>query len=82
MVYALITYSAGVMLEAVVLKQSANRMWLAAAGMTDALQLVRSGTQWLTDDGQEVEFAFLADCRAAARSDSAAATARAISSCV
>jgi hypothetical protein len=63
--YTVIDYGNGALIEAVIVSRSAGRMRLAVAGMADALEIVRRGTKWLTDSGQELEFAFIADCAGA-----------------
>ncbi len=57
--YMLIRYPAGIIIEAVVLARGRNRMRVAAAGFPDALELKRSGLQWVTANRQPVEFDFL-----------------------
>lgn len=56
--YLLIRYPVGIIVEAVVLAQGRNRMRVAAAGFPDAIELKRSGPQWLTEANQPVEFDF------------------------
>jgi hypothetical protein len=52
-------YPNGTIVEGVVLAQGRNRMRVAAAGFPDALELRRSGAQWVTASGEPVEFDFL-----------------------
>jgi hypothetical protein len=66
--YTLIEYPVGVIVEAVVLSMELNRLRLAAAGFSDALELTKSGPGWVTEKGQNVEIGFLQyrACEAAA----------------
>lgn len=57
--YILISYPAGVIVEAVVLAKGINRMRVAVAGFPDAVELTRSGAQWFAPTHQPVEFEFL-----------------------
>lgn len=57
--YMLIRYPVGIIVEAVVLAKGRNRMRVAAAGFPDAIELRRSGSQWVTANRQPVEFDFL-----------------------
>lgn len=57
--FALIKYPVGIIVEAVILAVTRNRMRVAAAGFGDAFELRRSGGKWLTETGQTVEFEFL-----------------------
>ena len=57
--YMLIRYPVGIIVEAVVLARGRGRMRVAAAGFPDAVELRRSGSQWLTAARQPVEFEFL-----------------------
>lgn len=57
--YMLIRFPVGIIVEAVVLAKSKNRMRVAPAGFPDALELRRSGSQWYAANGQPVEFDFL-----------------------
>ena len=58
--YTLISYLHGVAIEGVIVSRTRNRMRVVAAGMPDALELRRTGLNWLTEDGEEVQFEFLA----------------------
>ncbi len=55
----LIRFPVGIIVEALILAVSKNRMRVAAAGFPDAFELRRSGGRWLTKTGQVVEFEFL-----------------------
>ena len=57
--YTLIRYPVGIIVEAVVLFNRKNRMRVAAAGFPDAIEFRRSGTQWVTENREPVEFDFL-----------------------
>ena len=57
--YTLISFPAGVIVEAVVLATGPNRLRAVAAGIADAIELQCSGSQWLTEKGEPVEFEFL-----------------------
>jgi hypothetical protein len=57
--YLLIRYSAGIILEAVVLAKGTNRLRIAVAGSPDTIELKRCGSQWFTPTRQQVEFEFL-----------------------
>jgi hypothetical protein len=57
--YLLIRYSAGIILEAVVLAKGTNRLRIAVAGFPDTIELKRSGSQWFTPTREPVEFEFL-----------------------
>jgi hypothetical protein len=59
MTYMLIRYPIGIIVEAVVLAKGRNRMRVAAAGFSDALELRRSGRQWFAPASQPVDFDFL-----------------------
>jgi hypothetical protein len=58
--YALISYPAGIIVEAVIVNRSRNRLRVVAAGFSDAFELRCVGTQWLTDGGEPVELEFVA----------------------
>jgi len=58
--YTLISYPVGVVIEGVIVSRTRNRMRVVAAGMPDALELRRTGSNWLTENGEEVQFEFLA----------------------
>ena len=57
--YLLIRFSAGIIVEAVVLAKGRNRLRVAAAGFPDTIELKQSGSQWLTSNHQPVELDFL-----------------------
>ena len=57
--YTLIRYPVGTIVEAVVLRKGLDRMRIVAPGFPDALELRRSGAQWVTETGQPVEFDFM-----------------------
>jgi hypothetical protein len=57
--YLLIRYPVGIVVEAVLLANGKDRLRIAAAGFPDAIELRRSGQQWLTADREPVEFEFL-----------------------
>ena len=57
--YVLFRYPVGVVVEGVVLANGRNRMRIAAAGFPDAIELKRSGSNWLSADRQCVEVEFL-----------------------
>jgi|HubBroStandDraft_5_1064220.scaffolds.fasta_scaffold1384508_1 hypothetical protein len=56
--YILIRYPVGVVVEGVVLAHGRNRMRVAAAGFADAIELKRSGQDWIADR-QPVEIEFM-----------------------
>ncbi len=56
---ALIRYPVGIIVEAVILAVTRNRMRFAAAGFPDVVELRRSGVNWLTESDETVEFEFL-----------------------
>jgi len=72
--YLLMSYPAGITLEAVILAKGRNRMRIVVAGLPDTVELKRSGEAWLAE-GQPVEFEFL--MAAGAESAAAPASARA-----
>jgi hypothetical protein len=57
--YMLLRLPVGIIVEAVVLAKGRNRMRIAAAGFSDAIELRRSGTEWFTAAREPVEFDFL-----------------------
>jgi hypothetical protein len=57
--YMLIRYPIGIIVEAVVLARGRNRMRVAVAGFPDAIELRRTGAEWLTETREPVEFDFL-----------------------
>ena len=57
--YLLIRFPLGIIAEAVILAKTNNCMRVAASGFPDTLELRRSGSQWFTATGQQVEFDFL-----------------------
>jgi len=57
--YLLLKYPAGVIVEGVLLAHGPNRLRVAAAGFTDAAELIRSGARWLDSHGEPVELEFL-----------------------
>jgi hypothetical protein len=76
---ALIRYPVGIIVEAVILAATRNRMRFAAAGFTDAVELRRSGATWLTEAGETVEFEFLSYPAEAAQKSSS--TKRDLAAC-
>ena len=62
--YTLISYPAGVVIEGMIVSRGRNRMRVVAAGFSDALELKRRNSRWLTDQGEEVEFEFIASLAA------------------
>ena len=59
--YSLMSVAAGMVLEAVIVHRTRNRMRVIVPGFSDALELRRSGQAWFTEVGEPVEFEFLAD---------------------
>jgi hypothetical protein len=57
--YTLLRYVAGVVVEGVVFPRGKNRIRAVVAGFPDTIELRRSGLQWFTATGEEVEFDFL-----------------------
>jgi hypothetical protein len=57
--YTLIEYPVGVVVEAVVLSMETNRLRVAVAGFSDALEFVRPGLEWVTEGGQRIDVGFL-----------------------
>lgn len=66
--YSLIKISEAMVVEAVVLSATEERMRIAAAGFDDAIELKRIGPHWFSDTGSPVSFEFfasdVADCQA------------------
>jgi len=58
--YAIIRLANGALREGIILKRTANRMRILAPGMTETLELRRTGESWSTENGEKVEFHFLA----------------------
>jgi len=56
--YLLMSYPAGITMEAVILAKGRNRMRIVVAGSPDTVELKRSGEAWMAD-GQPVELEFL-----------------------
>ena len=65
--YTLISYPAGVIIEAVIVSRTEDRMRVVAAGLPDALELRRSDQNWLMESGEAIQFEFLAADSAMAR---------------
>lgn len=65
--YVLFRYPVGVVVEGVVLANGRNRMRIAAAGFADAIELKRSGSNWMSADRQCVEVEFLMSRSSTAR---------------
>jgi hypothetical protein len=59
--YTLISIPAGMVMEAVVVQRTRDRMRLIAPGFSDALELRRRGQNWFMDGGGQIEFEFLGD---------------------
>jgi hypothetical protein len=57
--YVLFQYPVGVVVEGVVLANGRNRMRVAAPGFADAIELQRSGANWIDSDRQCVELEFI-----------------------
>lgn len=57
--YLLIRNLAGVVVEGIVLANGRNRMRVAAAGFADAIELKRSGANWIGAGSQPVELEFI-----------------------
>lgn len=55
----LIEYPVGVVVEALVLSFEPNRLRVAVAGFSDALEFTRSAQDWVTEGGQKIDFGFL-----------------------
>jgi hypothetical protein len=65
--YAMICCPGGIIVEAVILSRTRDRMRVVAAGLSDALDLRRSGRDWSMDTGEPVQFEFLAAASPVAR---------------
>jgi len=61
--FALISLGSGIMLEAIVVQSTPNRMRLVAPEFSDALELKRRGHTWWME-GRAVQFEFLSAARA------------------
>jgi len=57
--FILIEYPVGVVVEAVVLSIEPNRLRVAVAGFSDAVEFTRSGLEWVTERGQKIDLGFL-----------------------
>jgi hypothetical protein len=57
--FTLIEYPVGVVVEAVVLSRGLHRLRVAVPGLSDALELIECGQDWITEDGQKVAIGFL-----------------------
>ena len=57
--YTLIEYPVGVIVEAVVLSMEPNRLRVAVAGFSDAVEFTQSGLEWVTERGQKIDLGFL-----------------------
>ena len=57
--YTLIRLRDGTTMEGVVLANGQSRMRLAVAGLKDAFELQRCGTDWLDERNEPVQFGFL-----------------------
>jgi hypothetical protein len=58
-VFTLISFSAGVLIEAVIMSRTEDRMRVVAPAFGDAIELRRYGQSWFTDLGERVEFELL-----------------------
>ena len=58
--YSLIGFSDAVVVEAFVFQAGKNRIRAVVAGLDDALELRRLGSQWFAETGELVSFEFLA----------------------
>lgn len=58
--YTLISYPFGTIIEGVIVSQTPTRMRVLAAGLSDALELRRAATGWIMENGEAVQFEFLA----------------------
>jgi hypothetical protein len=72
--YALISYPVGVIIEAAILSATHDRLRVISSGLPDALDLRRSGENWLTDTGEQVQLEFLVISDSAVRTDGAGTT--------
>ena len=70
MMYVLMRYQVGVVVEGVILANGKNRLRVAAAGFPDTLELKRSGTDWFDGGHERVELEFIMARRSAAPSQS------------
>jgi len=57
--YSLIGFSNAVVVEAFVFQASENRIRAVVAGLDDAVELRRIGSQWFSETGECVSFEFL-----------------------
>ena len=57
--YVLMRYAAGITLEGLALAAGKNRLRVVARGFSDAIELTRSGSQWLDPDGLSMELDIL-----------------------
>ena len=57
--FTLIEYPVGVVVEAVVLSRGLHRLRVAVPGLSDALELIECGPDWVTEDGQKIAIGFL-----------------------
>jgi hypothetical protein len=53
--YVLMRYAAGITLDGLALAAGKDRMRVVARGFSDAIELTRSGSQWLDPDGLSLE---------------------------
>lgn len=74
--YMLLRYPAGITLEALLLARRKNRMRVVARGLSDTIELRRSGTLWLDPDRQPVEFDFMMSAGAEFESQPVASSVR------
>lgn len=58
--YTLVSYPAGILLEAIILKQTRNRIRMIAQGIPDTVELRRDSNGWHAEGGERFEFEFLA----------------------
>ena len=58
--YSLIGFSNAVVVEAVILKATRNRMRVVLVGLDDVLELRRVGSEWFSETGEAVTVEFLA----------------------
>lgn len=58
--YSLIGFSNSVVVEAVVIHATKRRIRAVVAGLDDAIELRRVGSQWYSENGEVVTFEFLA----------------------
>jgi len=57
--YALIGFSDAIVVEAFVFQANRNRIRAVVAGLHDAVELRRIGSQWFSETGECVSFEFL-----------------------